>query len=257
MEREERRVQEYYTIDVAHILSYIWKHAWAVVLSGVLAALIGLLTALFIMDPIYSADVRLYVNINASAQDDPNFTITPSDLTAAKSLVKTCGTILTGRSTLERVIEQAELDCSWKDLAKMITYESSNDTEIMRIVVTCDDPYVASRIANTIAEVLPQRIEEIVAGTSMELVDAAEPDLDKVGPSGLKYTVLGGMLGGVLIVLVLIVLAMMDDTIHDDEYVVRTYDYPILGKVPDLMSTGGRSYGYYSRSHEADRGKGA
>ncbi len=250
MEREERSVQEYYAIDIMHILSYVWKHAWAVVLSGVLAALIGLVTALFIMKPVYSAEVRLYVEVNAGG-------VSSSNLTAARSLVKTCGTILSGRSTLDRVIEQAGLDCDWKDLNRMIVCEASGDTEILRIQVSCDDPYLASDIANTIAEVLPERVEEIVAGTSMKLVDAAKPNPEKVGPSGLKYTVVGGLLGALLIVAVLVVLALLDDTIHDEEYVTRTYNYPILGKVPDLLSSGGRSYGYYTRSEETDRGKGA
>jgi len=47
--------------------------------------------------------------------------------------------------------------------------------------------------------------------------------------------------------MVLIVLALMDDTIHDEEYVLKTYDYPILGKVPDLLNSGNKSYGYYSQ----------
>ena len=133
MEREERSVQEYYAIDIMNILSYVWKHAWAVVLSGVLAALIGLVTALFIMKPVYSAEVRLYVEVNAGG-------VSSSNLTAARSLVKTCGTILSGRSTLDRVIEQAGLDCDWKDLNRMIVCEASGDTEILRIQVSCDDP---------------------------------------------------------------------------------------------------------------------
>ena len=38
----------------------------------------------------------------------------------------------------------------------------------------------------------------------------------------------------------------MDDTIHDEDYVLRAYDYPILGKVPSLVNNGGgKSYSYY------------
>ena len=41
----------------------------------------------------------------------------------------------------------------------------------------------------------------------------------------------------------------LQDTIHDEEYILRTYDYPILGKVPDLLNKGSKSYGYYYRKH--------
>ena len=41
-----------------------------------------------------------------------------------------------------------------------------------------------------------------------------------------------------------------DDTVKkDDSYVIKTYDYPILAKVPDLMSNGTKKrYGYYYQS---------
>jgi capsular polysaccharide biosynthesis protein len=55
------------------------------------------------------------------------------------------------------------------------------------------------------------------------------------------------MLGVVLSVAVLTVLALLDDTIHDEEYVLNTYDYTILGKVPNLLNTGSKSYSYYSQ----------
>jgi capsular polysaccharide biosynthesis protein len=44
---------------------------------------------------------------------------------------------------------------------------------------------------------------------------------------------------------VLIGLALLDDTIHDEEYILNTYDYPILGKVPDLLNGSGKSYSHY------------
>ena len=130
----------------------------------------------------------------------------------------------------------------------MITYAPSNETEIMRVTVTCEDPYEASRIANTIAEVLPVRISEIINGATMEVVDSAIPDVNKIAPSITKYTAVGLVLGALLSAIVLVVLALMDDTIHDEEYVLRTYDYPILGKVPNLLNSGDKSYNYYAQS---------
>jgi capsular polysaccharide biosynthesis protein len=127
----------------------------------------------------------------------------------------------------------------------MIKYEPSNETEIMRVTVTTTDPYEASRIANTIAEVLPIRIAEIIDGASMEVVDAAVPDLQKVAPSITKYTAIGLFLGVLLCAGVVIVFALLDDTIHDEDYILRTYDYPILGKVPNLIHSGNKSYRRY------------
>ena len=250
MENQEKSMKEYYTIDVSHILKSLWRRVWLIGLCGLLVAIIGFSIAAFAIAPTYSSYVKLYVNNSSFSLGNTSFSISSSELTAAQSLVRTYGDILISRSTLERVIEKADVNYTWKELSKIITYAPSNNTEIMRVTVTCEDPYEASKIANTIAEVLPVRISEIIEGASMEVVDTAIPDHEKVAPSITQYTAIGLVLGILISAIALFVLALTDDTIHDEEYVLRTYNYPILGKVPDLLNAGNKSYGYYSQKHQ-------
>lgn len=250
MENQEKHNKDYYTIDVLHIVKSLWKRAWLIALCGLLAAAAGFSIASFGIAPTYSSYIKLYVNNSSISLGNTEFSISASQLTAAQSLVRTYGDILDSRSTLERVIEKAEVGYTWKELSNMIAYAPSNETEIMRVTVTCEDPYEASKIANTIAEVLPVRISEIIDGASMEVVDSAIPDIEKVAPSITQYTAAGLMLGILVSVIMLIIFALMDDTIHDEEYVLRTYDYPILGKVPDLLDVGNKSYRYYSQKSQ-------
>lgn len=250
MENQEKSMKEYYTIDVSHILKSLWRRVWLIGLCGLLVAIIGFSIAAFAIAPTYSSYVKLYVNNSSFSLGNTSFSISSSELTAAQSLVRTYGDILISRSTLERVIEKADVNYTWKELSKMITCEPSNNTEIMRVTVTCEDPYEASKIANTIAEVLPVRISEIIEGASMEVVDTAIPDHEKVAPSITQYTAIGLVLGILISAIALFVLALTDDTIHDEEYVLRTYNYPILGRVPDLLNAGNKSYGYYSQKHQ-------
>ena len=250
MENQEKSTREYYTIDVSHILKSLWRRVWLIGLCGLIVAIIGFSIAAFTIAPTYSSYVKLYVNNSSFSLGNTSFSISSSELTAAQSLVRTYGDILISRSTLERVIEKADVNYTWKELSKMITYVPSNNTEIMRVTVTCENPYEASKIANTIAEVLPVRISEIIEGASMEVVDTAIPDHERVAPSITQYTAIGLVLGVLISVIALIIFALMDDTIHDEEYVLRTYDYPILGKVPDLLNTGNKSYGYYSQKRQ-------
>lgn len=249
MKDRENNNGEYYTVDVVHILKTLWRRAWVIVLCGLLAAAVGFSISAFVISPTYSSFIKLYVNNSSFSLGNTSFSISSSELTAAQSLVRTYGEILNSRSTLERVIQKAEVSYTWDELAGMIEYSPSNDTEIMSVTVTCHDPYEASKIANTIAEVLPVRISEIIVGASMEVVDTAIPDMQKVSPSITKYTAAGLVLGVLISAAALVVHALLDDTIHEEEYVIGTYNYPILGKVPDLLNTGNRSYAYYSRQH--------
>ncbi len=240
--------KEYYTIDWVHIFKSLWQRIWIIILAGILVAAIGFGVSAFTVSPTYSSSIMLYVNNSSFALGNTSFSISYSEITAAQSLVKTYGEILDNRTTLERVIEKADVDYSAKQLSSMIVSGPSNDTEIMKVTVTCQNPYEAAKIANCIGEVLPIRISEIIDGASMGVVDYATVNLAKVAPNITNYTALGLVLGMLLSSMVLAAFAIVDNTIHDEEYILRTYDYPILAKVPDLLNTGSRSYSSYYQS---------
>ncbi len=244
MDKNERLNRDYYTIDLMHIVKSLWQRAWLIILSGIVAASIGFSVSTFIITPEYSSSIMLYVNNSSFSLGNTSFSISSSEITAAQSLVKTYGEILNNRTTMERVIEKAEVPYTYSELIGKVKATQSNDTEIMRVTVTTNDPYEAAKIANCIAEVLPVRISEIIDGASMEVVDAAVPNLEKVAPSITKYTAVALVLGVVISVLAVIIAAMLDDTIHNEEYVLQTYNYPILAKVPDLLGSGGKKYSY-------------
>ena len=57
---------EYYTIDILHIAKTLWQKAWMILLSGILAAIVGFCLSAFAITPTYSSSIMLYVN-NSSA----------------------------------------------------------------------------------------------------------------------------------------------------------------------------------------------
>lgn len=237
--------KEVVSIDLIHILKSLWRRAWIIVVVGVLTAAMGFSYSNFVLKPQYSSSVMLYVNNNSISVGGTSVSISASQISAAQSLVKTYIVILQNRTTLEKVIDKADVSYSYGQLSGMIEASSVNETEIMRVTVTTGDPYEAARIANAIAEVLPMRIDEVIEGSTMEVVDSASVNRQKVSPSITKYTAIGLVVGGFLAALVLAVLAIMDDTIHDEDYILQNYEYPILAKVPDLLNKSSKSYGYY------------
>lgn len=245
MEMQEKNNKEYYTIDVLHIVKSLWRNVWLIAICGFLSAAIGFSIATFAIAPTYSSSIMLYVNNSSFSLGNTSFSISASEITAAQSLVKTYGEILNNRTTLERVAEKAKVPYSAEELSEMIVSLPSNETEIMKVTVTTENPYESAKIANCIAEVLPVRISEIIDGASMEVVDSAAVDLEKIAPSITKYTAIGLVLGVLLSTIMIVISALLDGTIHDEEYILRTYDYPILAKVPDLLSGEIKQYESY------------
>ncbi len=246
MDNNVNTSKEYYTIDVVQIFKSLWKHIWIIILSAVIAAALGFSVSSFVIKPQYSSSVMLYVNNSSINLGNTSFDISSSDITASQNLVKTYGVILDNRTTLERVIEKCEVNYTYKELSGMIESGNKNGTEIMTVKVTSHDPYEAAKIANCIAEILPVRINEIIDGASMEIVDTAIPNLQKVSPSITNYTAIGFVLGILVSAAIITVFAILDDTVHDEDYILQTYSYPILAKIPDLTDTSSSGYSYYA-----------
>lgn len=257
---QKSETKGFYTIDVVHILKCIASKIWIVIVVSILTAAVGFVLSAFLITPKYSSSLMLYVNnVNNSASG--NTTVSSSELSAAQSLVKTYGEILNNRTTLDLVIEQVNTDgrvldesITYRELSKMIKSSASNNTEVMVITVTCDDPELAADIANAIYPVLKTRIAEIITGASVKKVQDGYPDYDKVSPSIVAFSVMGLVVGALIPALAIAISAMLDKTIHNEEYVLQTLGCPILAKIPNLIDTDGTKH-YYRRYYSSDRRK--
>jgi len=250
MNNDKNQEKDYYVIDIWHIIRSVWHRAWVVILSAVLAAVAGFSIAAFAIAPTYSSSVMMYVNNSSFSLGNTEFSFSSSEISAAQSLLKTYIVILNNRTTLEAVAEKAGVDYTYEEILGKISSSSVNDTEVLKVTVTSKDPYEAANIANCIAEVLPVRISEIIEGSSMKIVDSAVVDLQKVAPSVTKYTAVGFVPGALFSIIILVIIALSDGTIHSDEYIIETYKYPILAKVPYLLDKDNSpSYtGYYKKA---------
>lgn len=242
MESTVNKTKDVYTVDLMHIVKVLLRRSWAIILVAIMGAVIGFSYASFVVTPMYSSSVMLYVN-NGVSVGGASFSISSSQIVAAQNLVKTYTVLLNNRTTLEAVADKAGVDYSAGTIASMIEAGAVDETEIMRVKVTAPDPYVAEKIANAIAEVLPRRISEIIEGSSMEVVDSAVVSLRKVSPSITNYTAIGFVLGLLASVMLIALIAILDDRIHDEEYLINTYPYPILAKIP-AMGSENHHYGY-------------
>lgn len=244
MENKKSSVREY-EVDILHILKAIWRKLWVIVLCAVIAAAIGFSYAAFFVTPMYSSSAMMYVNNKSISLGGASVSISSSEIVAAQSLVKTYLVILNNRTTLEQVIEKTGVDYTPAQISRMITAGSVNETEIFKITVTADDPYEAAKIVNGIAEVLPERVADIIQGSSMKIVDRGVVNLRKVSPNVTSYTMIGFVLGFLLACIIVVIYAILDDTIRGEDYILQKYEYPILARVPDLMGGDSSKYKYY------------
>ena len=245
-------------IDLLRLFQALLRKAWLIILVTAvfgIATLVG--TALFVK-PTYKAEALMYVNSSDISVGGAKLSISQAELSAAQTLVDTYIVILNTRTTLEDVIEQSGVNYTYEEIMarEMIHAEAVNSTEIFSIEVTSTSPREAELLANTIAKVLPEKIASIVEGSSARIVDYAVVPSGKAGPSLLKNAVIGAMLGFVLNCGIIVVLELLDEQIHDSDYLIQTYDIPVLAVIPDLLSTQNTN-DYYQSAEQRAKKRGA
>ena len=243
MERNENR--EIFEIDLKRLLLVLWSRAWIILLTAILLGALAFCYAWFFITPTYAARAKLYVNNNYA--DSPGFS--SSQITAAQDLADTYMVIMESRNVLDVVAERTKLGYTYGQLVSMVSAAAVNETEVFEVTVTCTNYQHAALIANTITEVLPDKIAAVVEGSSVRVVDYAVENPNPVGPNYHRFLLLGAVLGFALSTAVIVILDLLDTTINSEEYLNQAYSkFPLLAVVPGAEST---KKGYYKGYYEA------
>jgi len=232
-------------IDLLHLVKILWQRAWIIVLTMIFLGGMAFSYAFFLVTPQYQAKAMMYVNNSSFSLGGTSFSISSSELSAAKSLLDVYVIILQSRTTMEEVLEETGLDYTYEEISKMVSASSVNSTEVFQIVATSSIPQEAELIVDTIVKILPDRIADIVDGSSVRLVDHAVLPTQRSSPSYTKYAAIGLVLGFVLSCGLIIIFDLLDTTIRDEEYLYQRYNIPVLTVVPDAYETKKGAYSYY------------
>ncbi len=238
-----------YTINLSALIKSLWKNILIIILVAVLVGSAFLGVSAFVLEPEYQATASLYVNNSSFSLGATSFSISTADLNASNSLVSVYLYILRSRTTMEEVIKEAGLNYSSDELREMISAKGVNSTGAFEVTVTSNNPGEVELIANTIAKILPDRIAEIVDGSSARIVDYAIIPTKRSSPNILKNTAIGILVGGFLSAAVVAVFSIFND--HSGEMIKTADDiremYPdmmVLAMIPDMRQSD--KHGYYS-----------
>lgn len=238
------------TIDLLELAKALWKNILIIALVAVLVGFMAFGYTAFMVKPQYQATASLYVNNSSFSLGATSFSISSADLSASNSLVSVYIYILQSRTTMEDVIKEADLSYTPEELSKMVSAKGVSSTGAFEVTVTSNNPAEAELIANTIAQILPDRISEIVDGSSVRIVDYAVIPSHRAGPSMVKNTAVGILAGGFLAAAVVILRFLLDDRskvmIKSADELREMYpDIQVLTMIPDMRVSEKKS-GYYS-----------
>ncbi|MBR3640833.1 MAG: hypothetical protein IKN53_02245, partial [Oscillibacter sp.] len=162
-EKTTNRGGDGFEIDLSKLIMAYVRKWWLILLCVAITTAVTMIYTANFVTPKYTATVSIYVN-NIGAEQTINY-LSDSNLNAAQRLVQTYIQIAKSDRVMNKVAEVLNNRYTASQLKAMFSASKVAETEIFQINITMPDPAEAARIANTIADVAPVTISELIEGT--------------------------------------------------------------------------------------------
>lgn len=100
------------------------------------------------------------------------------------------------------------------------------------VTATNPDPELAKRIANDLAEVMCERVAEVMDTDKPSIIEEAIAAKSPISPNFTKNLEKGGAVGILVVCAIIILLHVFNETINTEEDVRKYLELPTLGMVP-------------------------
>lgn len=205
----------------------------SIILLGIV--IIGSTYSLFIKKPMYDSSTKIILVNKDGTTGNIGYTI--NDVNFNQSLVTTYSSIVKGKSVIKEVITNLDLDYNVKELTERVSVSPEADTEIIKITVKDEDPYLATDIANEIVEVFRKEITNIFELQNVSQIEVAEVEEEPYNINIIKDLIIYILIGAVISCGSIFVVYYFDTTVKSADEIESKFDLPVFGAVPKVKKS--------------------
>lgn len=225
MEREYQEDNEI-EVDLLELVSAVFSHWKMVFVITLLFAGLFFSYCKFLAMPQYESSSKLYVLTKSTS-------ITSlADLQMGSNLTNDYVEVILGRPVLDQVIANLGLVYEAKELEEKVDLKNPTNSRILVITVKDPSAVEAKRIADEIATVAAEFIFQKMDQDPPTVIQSGYSDGESVSPHTLRNTVMGAMLGFILIVMSICISTVMNDTIMTPDDMEKKIGLNVLGSIP-------------------------
>ena len=231
----KRKNNDEVVIYIRPLLNALLRRLWLIALSGVLAGVVVFGALKVFVKPTYRAGFTAYIN-NRDGQT-VNEPLTNSDISASKALVNTYSAIITSPTILEEAAIQADIQCPFSELQKIVSTSIVDDTELVEVYAVMEEREDAYRLATAISEIAPTYVARIVEGSSMKVLDAPKLPTTEFGPDYFKYTGMAVILTLIAVAIIIVIIEIKKDPVPAADSLEERFGLPVFARIPDMGTT--------------------
>lgn len=228
MRRTNKVEIENFEIDIFAILYELLNKIWIVILCTVIMASAAFAYSNFFIEKEYVSTAKLYILTKTDSGNSPSY----DDFIKSEMLVGDYEQLIKSRYVVGNTISELNIDMSIEKLANSINVWCEDETRVLSVSVTTDDPELSQNITNKLCEIAGKRIVDIMRIDAVNVVDEATFNDTPSSPDLKENTLLGAFIGAAIACVGIVLKLLFDNTILTPDDVESYLSLSVLGVIP-------------------------
>lgn len=219
-------------MTILEVYKAIIKRLTLIIVITMGFGLISGIISWYLLTDVYQASATILVSSQKNNQKTDAMTY--SDYTLNVQLTNSYQILCKTDRVLKEVIKETGLPLNTKTLRNKISVASQKDTEIISISVEDEDPAVAQKITNCLADVFQEATISIMKMDNVQIIDYAEIPETPIKPNRIQNLFLALLLGLAVGIGLAVLIEFFDTTVRTTEKVEEILCVPVLGVIPNI-----------------------
>jgi len=241
------------TISLKDLFETLKKRAWLITTIAVLAMMTSVITSFFVLTPVYQSSTQLLVNQSKNKESAYQYNEVQTNL----QLIETYNVIIKSPAILDKVVKKLNLNLSTEQLNDKITVQSEQNSQVVNLSVTDEDPHLAAKIANTTADIFQNEIVKIMNVDNVSILAKAEvgENQSPIKPKPLLNIAIALVVGLMVGVGLAFLLEYFDNTLKTEQDIEKTLGLPVIGVIGVIELSNAQLAARGNRSRKTGRGE--
>lgn len=215
------------TIDLSQLFKLLKKNLRLIILSMVVCAIAAFSITAFLLPKKYASESSIYLVSKVNAETG---TVDAAALSANSKQVNNYMEMIKGKNILNKVAKELNIDV--KEVQGAISVTNKNETEIMDVKATTDDPVKSQQIVKTLTSIFFKEVKENLKVENMMVMNDPEVDKVPVSPSKKMNTLIGALLGLLVSGGYVFLTFILDKRLRTKQEAENFLGIPVLAEIP-------------------------
>lgn len=227
---------DFVEIDLLRVLEIVRNEILIILAIFIVCCTAGYAFGRFFVEDKYTATAKMIVLQDSNSNSNSNYT--SSDQAFAQKLVNTYSQIIMSDAIADPVVTNLDLlkryginSAGYKNI---VSVSSADNTEVINVSVTTNDPVLSADIANEVVNVFEEKIYSIMKIENVTTLTSAKTPTSRSGSDN-KYISIGAIIAAVISIIMVLIIYFTDSKVKTEDEVKQIFDkYPIIGSIPEF-----------------------